>query len=81
MEERFEYQPSHIEPAKVSVFKLHIGAYRRDANKRLQRKIERAEERMLLKGRYRAYRNNLPIYSPDKDRIADEYRKIAQHTG
>lgn len=35
---------------------------------------------MLLKGRYRAYRNNLPIYSPDKDRIADEYRKIAQHT-
>lgn len=35
---------------------------------------------MLLKGRYRAYRNNLPVYSPDKDRIADEYRKIAQHT-
>ncbi|EJC5602031.1 TPA: relaxase/mobilization nuclease domain-containing protein [Klebsiella pneumoniae] len=83
MEERFgEYQPSHIEPAKVSVFKTAYapGAYRRDANKRLQRKIERAEERMLLKGRYRAYRNNLPIYSPDKDRIADEYRKIAQHT-
>lgn len=52
MEERFgEYQPSHIEPAKVSVFKTAYtpGAYRRDANKRLQRKIERAEERMLLK--------------------------------
>lgn len=83
MEERFgDYQPSQVAPAKVSVFKTAYtpGVYRRDANKRLQRKIERAEERMLLKGRYRAYRNNLPAYSPDKNFISDEYRKIAQHT-
>ena len=83
MEERFgRYEASTHKPAKVSIYgdAYHPRAYRRDSGKRVQRKIQRAEERLLLKGRYKAYRNNLPRFEMDREYIGDQFRMTNKHT-
>lgn len=83
LEERLgAYQPSSLTPAAVSVYgdAYHPGVYRRDAGKRLEQKVARAEARMLLKGRYKAYRNNLPRFTVDPDVMKDRFRMITHHT-
>lgn len=77
-----EFSPSVIEPVPVSVYgnAYHPASYKRDAGKRLEQKIARAEARLLLKGRYKAYRNNLPRFEVDPDVMRDRFKMITHHT-
>lgn len=77
-----EFTASNVTPAPVSVYDnaYHPAAYKRDAGKRLERKVARAEARLLLKGRYKAYRNNLPRFEVDPDGMRDRFKMITHHT-
>ncbi|WP_259678740.1 TraI/MobA(P) family conjugative relaxase [Enterobacter hormaechei] len=77
-----KYVPSATAPAPVALSgnSYQPGGYRRDAAKRAKRRAERAEERLLLKGRYKAYRSNLPRYQVDREFMAEQFRMINSHT-
>jgi len=77
-----KFIPSRYEPNSVAITGMAYSnnGYKRDANKRAQQKLARAEQRLLLKGRYRSYLNNLPTYTVDRELLSRRMKEVHAHT-
>jgi len=77
-----KFEPSRYEPKSVAITGMAYSnnGYKRDANKRAQQKLARAEQRLLLKGRYRNYLNNLPTYKVDRELQSRRMKEVHAHT-
>lgn len=77
-----EFEESTYSPKPVTITGMAYSpyGYKRDANKRAQQKIARAEQRLLLKGRYRNYLNNLPVFKVDRELQSRKMKEVHAHT-